>query len=567
MTAARALGALLWPRWRGALNAPRSKAGGRRGRLLVIGLLAATFMGLSFVGTRWLFTLFLQAEFLAELLIQRVLDMVLLVFTGLLVFSSTVTAFGTFFLADDLPLLATAPTPVGRLVLARLVDTWLQSSWMILVFAAPMMAACGPVLGAGPAFYVALPLVLLPLTVLAASLGVMITLLLARALPAQRTQEILAVLGVLAFLVLYVVFRAAQPERFVQPDAFQDLVAVIADLEAGSNALSPSTWVVGALFPVLRGAWLEAASPAAVLFTSAPAAVALTAWLGRRTWRASFAKVQEGKGDTDRGVWQRLGRLLRRRPARYVGTPVGALVDRDRRMFFRATGQWSQLLLVAALVAVYVFNFRYFRVLRATGVLNEGMLFVAHVLVGGLVLTTVAVRFLYPAVSLEGRAFWAVQAAPVPMRAVLAAKVRAALGPMILLGLGLALAAEWMVDLAPATVAGTVGVSLLAAYALAGLAVGLGALDPRFDEPNPARIASGLGGVGFMVLGMLYLVAVTALLGWPVAALRAILDGWSPPLHRWLKYGGLFAGALALTALTHHLPLWWGARSLERREP
>ena len=52
MTAARALGALLWPRWRGALNAPRSKAGGRRGRLLVIGLLAHVA---GVLVERWLF--------------------------------------------------------------------------------------------------------------------------------------------------------------------------------------------------------------------------------------------------------------------------------------------------------------------------------------------------------------------------------------------------------------------------------------------------------------------------------------------------------------------------------
>ena len=74
----------------------------------------------------------------------------LLFFSGLLVFSSTVTSFSTFFAADDLPLLVAAPVPTGRLYLARLVETWVQSSWMMLVFALPMMAAVGPVLAVLP---------------------------------------------------------------------------------------------------------------------------------------------------------------------------------------------------------------------------------------------------------------------------------------------------------------------------------------------------------------------------------------------------------------------------------
>ncbi len=565
MTAAGRLAALLWPRWRALVNTPR--AGGRRARWVIIAALAVGFMAGSFFGARWLFTLFLQAEYLAELLIRRVLELVLLVFMGLLVFSSTVTAFSTLFLADDLPLLATAPTPIGRLLLARLVDTWLQSSWMVAVFAAPILAACGPVLGAGPAFYAVLPLTLVLLTLLASAVGVSLTLLLARALPAQRTQEVLAVLGVLAFLLLYGLLRVAEPERFVQPDAFGDLLTVIAQLEGGGSRLAPSTWVVEVLFAVIRGEPQAGWTAGALLLTSAPAAAAGAAWLARLTWRHSFAKVQEGKGEATTGLWHRLGRWVRRRPARYAGDPVRALIDRDRRRFFRATGQWSQLLLVVALIAVYVFNFRYFRVLQASGVLNDWMLFVAHVLVGGLVLTTVAARFLYPAVSLEGRAFWAVAAAPITARTVLRAKVRGALGPMLALGLGLSLAADWLVSLKTATTVGTLAVSALAAYALSGLAVGLGALDPRFDEPNPARIASGVGGVGFMLVGMLYLVMVTALLGWPVAALDVMLRGWTPPPGRLATYGGLVLGAVALSAACHHLPLWWGARALDRREP
>jgi ABC-2 type transport system permease protein len=565
MTATRALLWLLWPRSRSLANAARSNAGRHLGRLVVFAVFGLSFMGLSFWGARWLFTQFLQAEFLAELLIRRTVDIVLLFFTGLLVFSNTITAFSTLFLADDLALLATAPVPLGRLFLARLADTWVQASWMMLVFGVPILAASGPVLGAGWVFYVAIPVTLVPLTLLCAAGGAMITLVLARVLPAQRTQEVLALLALVGFLLVYVAFRAADPERFVDPDGFGDLVNLVTNLEAGSTVLSPSTWMVDVLFALIRGDWGAALPSGLVLFTAAPAACAVAAWLARLSWRRSFTRVQEGRSQTETGRFAALARLFKRRPARYPTSPIAALVARDTRIFFRTTGQWSQLMLVLALGAVYVFNFKYFDTLQQTGILGPMGVFVAHVALGGLVITTIAVRFLYPAVSLEGRAFWAVATAPIRASMVLRAKVRWGLGPLLVVSVGLAAVADQIVEMHLAMAISAAVLSALFAYGLAGLAVGMGAMDPRFDESNPARIASGIGGVLFMLFALFYLVAVTAIMVWPVVAFDTMLEqGWWPRWDRWLKYGGLLVAGFALTAAVHHVPLRLGARRLER---
>ncbi|MEZ4463634.1 MAG: hypothetical protein R3F43_03725 [bacterium] len=174
---------LLWPLWRSIANAPRARGGRTRSRILLFGTLGVAFMLASFFGARWLFEAFLQAEFLAELLIRRTVGIVLLFFTGLLVFSSTVTAFSTLFAADDLPLLVVAPVSTGRLYLARLAETWLQSSWMMLVFALPMMAACGPVLAAPWWYYRGAARPAGALTLICAAAGTIVALLLARVFP------------------------------------------------------------------------------------------------------------------------------------------------------------------------------------------------------------------------------------------------------------------------------------------------------------------------------------------------------------------------------------------------
>ena len=99
------------------------------------------------------------------------------------------------------------------------------------------------------------------------------------------------------------------------------------------------------------------------------------------------------------------------------------------------------------------------------------------------------------------------------------------------------------------------------------MGVGMGATDPRFHEDNPARIASGVGGVVFMLTGLFYLAVVVLLLVRPLDALRAVLEqGFEPSASRWVAYGLYVGAAIGVSLVAHHLPLWMGARALRHRE-
>ena len=107
-------------------------------------------------------------------------------------------------------------------------------------------------------------------------------------------------------------------------------------------------------------------------------------------------------------------------------------------MFFRTPAQWTQLLLVGALILVYLLNFRYFRALGESGLIRPKGLFAINYFLGGLVITTLAARFIYPSVSLEGHAFWRIRAAPITFGQLLHGKARWGGGPLMLLAVLLA---------------------------------------------------------------------------------------------------------------------------------
>src|SRR6185503_7653140 len=88
--------------------------------------------------------------------------------------------------------------------------------------------------------------------------------------------------------------------------------------------------------------------------------------------------------------------------------PTRSLVVKDLKVFLRDTAQWSQLLLLVALGAVYLYNFRDLeRIPYIIGVVKNAYAFV-NLGLAAFVLSAVAVRFVFPAVSAEGAAFWIV---------------------------------------------------------------------------------------------------------------------------------------------------------------
>ena len=98
-------------------------------------------------------------------------------------------------------------------------------------------------------------------------------------------------------------------------------------------------------------------------------------------------------------------------------TPFGIvrreLVLKELRLFFRDTTQWSQLILLAVLVVVYVFNIKYLP-LRGEGVtfFLVNVVPFLNLVLAGFVLASIAARFIFPGVSLEGRTLLAAALEP-----------------------------------------------------------------------------------------------------------------------------------------------------------
>jgi ABC-2 type transport system permease protein len=134
----------------------------------------------------------------------------------------------------------------------------------------------------------------------------------------------------------------------------------------------------------------------------------------------------------------------------------------------------------------------------------------------GFVIAAICLRFAYPSVSSEGRAFWLVQSAPVSYRRFLVVKVVVYALPLTLLAFVLTAFANVLLHADGVVWAFTLAGASMLAITLVSMGVGLGALAPNFNAENPLQVGLSLGGFGYMAAALAYVGALMLLMARPL---------------------------------------------------
>ena len=551
---------LLLPTFWSARNRARRREPGDSARMMLFGGIGVGVATAIFAVVFWLTWQLDYYEELGDYLIRLGLSWLFLTFLSFLAFSGIVTALSTFFLSEDLRLLVAAPVAPARLFYSCFAKTVAQASWMVATFMAPVLLAVGIARCAGPLYYAAGLLSLLPFVVIPVALGSMVTLLLVNVFPARRARDVLMLMGLLFAVSLVMMLRFLRPERLLDVQTLPDITAFFATLQSPVTPLLPSFWAGETVFSGLQGGvdWLHAGA----LWTTALALTVIARAAFGRYYFSGWSKAQEARKArfTRLRVLDALARRLPVRPR------ARSLLLKDVKVFLRDTTQWSQLLLLIALVLVYLYNFRVLDLERIPymGAMVKNVYAFVNLAMASFVLSAVAVRFVFPAVSAEGPAFWIIRSAPVPMRSFLWSKFWTGLVPILLLSEALTVVSNRFLGADPfLRVVGAVAIFFMS-FALVGLATGMGAQHPRFNAENATQVAGSYGGIAFMVLAVLYIVAMIALLAWPSSLYlwHRFREDSMPALDQaWMVLCG--ALALGLSAATFWAPMQKGIRSLE----
>jgi ABC-2 type transport system permease protein len=540
---------LLWPKYLTARVRGKGEQRGRGVRLAMLGFFGLLFWSFIFGVLYRLLIYFRGVPEIGPLLAGKLLGLMLVGFFAILMLSNVITALSGFFLARDLDLLVAGPVDWLKLYLAKLLETLVNSSWMVALMAVPMFAAYGIVYRGGWWFPLIAAAVFLPMLIIPSVIGSATTLILVNVFPARRTRDILSVIAVMAAGGVVLLFRLLRPEQIARPEGFRSLVDFVTVLRTPTSPYLPSEWAVNAVM-----GWLQFRVdylPFYMLWTTAGIAVVLGAILHRLLYTKGFSKAQESSAR-----WARSGALggFNRRVLAPLGTLRRELVLKELRIFFRDSTQWSQLILLAVLVVVYVFNIR-FLPLKGEGItffLLNVVPFLNLVL-SGFVLASIAARFIFPAVSLEGRTWWLLRSSPLSMTDLLWSKFW--VGALPLLGLAVVIVGvtNYLLAVSPFMFGVSIITIVFMTFAVSGMAIGFGTLFPQFETENAAQIPTSFGGLVFMMSSIALIGTVVILEARPVYTyLRA--QAFDEPLEPAAMSIG-FAAAIILCGLATVVPI------------
>ena len=556
----RQLGLIISPKWRTARARIREKRS--VGKAMLLGGTGLIFWLAVFGVMYRVLRYFRGVEEIGPLLAGKLLGLALLAFLSLLLISNVITALSAFFLAKDLDLLMASPVDWLHLYLSKLGETLLHSSWMVALMAVPIFTAYGVIYDGGWLFGPFTVVVFLPLLVIPAVIGSAVTLILVNVFPARRTRDLLSVIAIGAAGVLVMMFRVVRPEQLARPEGFNNLLDFITLLRTPTSPYLPSEWAMSSLMGYLTGP--KEALPLVLLWSTAAALVVMGALLHQSLYPRGFTRAQEGADRFVKGwIWTAILDPI----FKPLTVAKREFLIKDLKLFFRDPTQWSQLILLTVLVIIYLFNIQAlplfsgeqvpFFMVTVISFLNLGL--------AGFVLSAIAARFIFPAISLEGRQMWLLRSSPLNLRALIWSKYWIGTVPLLVLALAITVFTNILLRVTPFMMVVGIGTIILLTLAISAMALGFGALFPQFDTENAAQIPTSYGGLVFMMSTIALLAVVIVVEAVPVSNyLRASFRGEPMTVNIWMV--GAFAAVVLICVTATVVPLWVGLRRMEQFE-
>ncbi len=504
---------LLFLRYRRLRNGLGALSREGRWRLLA-GILLLLAVGGGLFGGFYRAFVFLQGFLgMGRILVERLLYLFTFTIFALLVFSNAIISFQLHFRSRETAFLHTLPLSPGVIYRFLLLESSILSTAAAVFFIFPVALAYGLTHDIPWAALGLLFLFAAGMAALAAEIGALAASLIPRLLRPGIVKK--AVIAAAAAAVLFFPFRSLFPPR--EREVEQTVLMINHLLEHSRITLSPvfpGYWAAEGFIQAGRGRFPVALGFLAVLAVNILLAGEVVARTGGnryfRSWSLYQSRGSAGRRRRKRKIISGRRSAFRRIPA-LIPAPVRAILGKDLKTFFRDPAQWLQAAILCGLLAVYIVNIR-----NMPPAVQEpfwkNLVTFFNLGAVSLILATLTTRFVFPALSLEGKTFWILGLAPIRRKTIFRVRFWGGYTAALLITIPLITLSNRILEVSPEMAALTTGAMLLISGVLVGLAAGLGAIFPDYEADNPARIASGFGGTISLVLSLIYIAVTVGLL-------------------------------------------------------
>ncbi|MFH1282214.1 MAG: hypothetical protein ABII27_00940 [bacterium] len=491
-----------------------------------------------------------KLPYLGPILIYKVLSLIFLTTFIMIVFSSLITSLNSLFFSNELDLLFTLPISVERIFTLMALESFIYSSWMVLLVIFPFFAAFAKLKQLGLEFYAGFVFILLPYLIIPAFIGVLLIMVLFFLFPSSKLRDIIFVLIIIIVASLYLLFRLMEPEKLVRTDVFHQVMQYILLLQAPTAFYLPSWWLTESIRTYAVKEWSNFYFYSALLWGVGIFIVYISIKLSKILYYQSWNQAGIRSSNMIPVPNYAKKRLLK------------GIWAKELILFFRSPEQWPQLFLLISLIIVYLFSI--YRLPLDTVYLKTLLSFL-NIGFAGFVLSALVLRFVYPAISLEGRSFWLIKSLPADIGKLVVSKWFLYGVPIVCIGLIIVSMSCYLLKTNSFVFVFSVISILFISCGLVSLGIGFAAAFPRFSVPNIAKIESSIGGIYFMISALFYVgmtIALEAIL-MQIYFYERLKTDFSAYIHVVIW---VVAALLVWHALIIVLPVYFGNRSLEKYE-
>lgn len=469
---------------------PRGRLPGKT--LAAIAISSAVCLALYLVSVRVVGYFYRQDE-LGIILSLKIFQMAWIILFAMLFFSCMVTAVSAIFLSRDNEILGAAPIPPAALYRMRFTTTAIYTSWMMIIFSLPIFAGYGRVFQAGWPFWLLLPLTVAATAAVATGAGTVATVVLVNLFPARRTKDIILYLSLCFGIFIYIVFRMLRPEELVNPDRYGHFVDYLSTIATPAAPYIPAAWAANLLSLYLLEQEIDWLVLALIVVTPVTL-FCLGEWVMEALFFSGFSKSQESFGGYRRFA---AGRRYRPRAWQWI-------FAKESKTFLRDSAEWSQLFMIAALIVVYLYNFKLLPVQRSffSEEYITNIISFLNIGLAGFIVASLSARFVFPSVGAEGGAFVLIRASPLSLSRFLLHKYFYYVIPFTILALVLVVLSDHLLNITGPMWWISIGSILVITWTVVALAVGFGAIFADFRAESRAAALGGMGAVLFLFTAM-----------------------------------------------------------------
>ncbi|MBI3006477.1 MAG: hypothetical protein HYY49_13855 [Ignavibacteriales bacterium] len=534
------------------------------GSLMVFGGFAVGAYMLSFEITRYV----LENTRTGLYLYHRFISMMLFVFFVAVNLGNIIVSYATLYKSSEVNYFFTKPLSYATIFALKFFDNFLYSSTTLFLVAFMVLWGYGNYFGYPWYFFAGVMVfVLVPFMFLSACIAVLILMAIMKVTSRLGFRKVMALLFTVYFGFIFLFFRLSNPIKLVEEvnRYYPNVDQYLSQLTPGFLSYLPNHWVSEFLFFVARGEISQALPFAGIVFGVALAAFLVALLVANKFYYRSWLVSLEVHSSKSVPYSMNRHGFFDFRKKSILPLQTEVLLKKEFFSFIREPSQWIHLLVMMVLTFIFVLSIGNLNLrLRVTEI--QLITYLVLFAFGGFLSCSLALRFVFPMISMEGNAFWSLLSAPLDRQKLYFTKFAVGFVVVGLLAEFVAIAVNLPFVRLTARFPLLLYFGVFAAFwmslCIVAVNLGLGGYFPSYQEKNPIRVASTQGATLTFLVSLVYLITLVAIFILPLTRYFESLFVFRPfNISSIVQPGTLLA---VVSAALAGFSMYVGMRALQR---